>query len=283
MLLQHCPQPAAQSDYRLEKRDSIKRLSFRYCLRADYSSPVRRHSFAFSFLPRDTARQRVTALDIAIPGCPGFRETAGAFGCRRVYGAIEKPHSDFVISLSGSVTTGLDIFEEAAGDALDAAPFRAQTGLTQPGEQLRRFHRSLSLTGSDYDKAIAIQKALHETLVYLPGATAAHESAEAAFAKGRGVCQDYAHCMAALLRMEGIPARYVTGMMLGEGASHAWVEALCGSWWYGFDPTNDLLADDSYIRVRCGRDSADCSIIRGTFYGPACQMQQETVEVSQDD
>ena len=85
--------------------------------------------------------------------------------------------------------------------------------------------------------------------------------------------------MLSLLRMEGIPARYVTGMLVGEGASHAWVEALCGGYWYGFDPTNDLLVDDSYIRVSCGRDSADCAIIRGTFLGLAAQVQRETVSV----
>lgn len=105
------------------------------------------------------------------------------------------------------------------------------------------------------------------------------ESAETAFARREGVCQDYSHVMLSLLRMEGIPARYVTGMMVGEGASHAWVEAQCCGYWYGFDPTNDLLVDDSYIRAACGRDSADCDIIRGTFYGSACQMQQERVLV----
>ena len=90
--------------------------------------------------------------------------------------------------------------------------------------------------------------------------------------------------MLCLLRMEGISARYVTGMMLGEGASHAWGEALCNGYWYGFDPTNNLLVDDAYIRVGCGRDSADCSIIRGTFYGLASQVQREcvTVEVSEN-
>lgn len=108
---------------------------------------------------------------------------------------------------------------------------------------------------------------------------APHETAEAAFSRGAGVCQDYAHVMLSLLRLEGIPARYVTGMLLGEGSSHAWVEANCGGYWYGFDPTNDLLVDDSYIRVRCGRDSADCAIIRGTFFGLSSQTQREQVRV----
>ena len=43
---------------------------------------------------------------------------------------------------------------------------------------------------------------------------------------GQGVCQDYAHIMLSVLRPLGIPARYVSGHLLGEGAPHAWVEVL---------------------------------------------------------
>ena len=42
----------------------------------------------------------------------------------------------------------------------------------------------------------------------------------------RGVCQDYAHCMVALCRLCGLPARYVSGHLLGDGGTHAWVEVL---------------------------------------------------------
>ena len=218
-------------------------------------------------------------MDVSVPGCDNVRQSLGQFGSRRIYGCIDSPHTDFTIAVSGKVKTGLEIFEEFCEDPLESAVFRVQSGLTRPGPAIRAFHDSLDLCGSAYDRAMAIRKAVHEAFSYQPGATSAHESGEAAFARQQGVCQDYAHVMLSLLRMEGIPARYVTGMLVGEGASHAWVEALCGNWWYGFDPTNDLLVDDSYIRVSCGRDSADCAIIRGTFYGLAAQVQRERVTV----
>lgn len=218
-------------------------------------------------------------MDVSVPGCDNVRQSLGQFGSRRIYGCIESPHTKFSIAVSGKVKTGLEIFEEFCEDPLESAVFRVQSGLTQPGPAIRAFHDSLDLCGSAYDRAMAIRKAVHEAFSYQPGATSAHESGEDAFARKQGVCQDYAHVMLSLLRMEGIPARYVTGMLVGEGASHAWVEALCGNWWYGFDPTNDLLVDDSYIRVSCGRDSADCAIIRGTFLGWAVQMQREQVIV----
>lgn len=219
------------------------------------------------------------SLRFSIPGCENLRETVGQFGSRRIYGCLDEPHTDFTIEVSGQVKTGLEIFEEYCEDPLKSAVFRVQSGLTQPGPAIRAFYDGLDLQGSAYDRALTIRKAVHEAFQYTPGTTAAHESGENAFARRQGVCQDYAHVMLSLLRMEGIPARYVTGMLMGEGASHAWVEAQCENWWYGFDPTNDLLVDDSYIRIGCGRDSADCAIIRGTFYGLAAQVQREQVRV----
>ena len=67
--------------------------------------------------------------------------------------------------------------------------------------------------------------------------------------------------------------------MLGEGAAHAWVEALCNGYWYGFDPTNNKLVNDEYLRFSVGRDSTDCPVIRGSFYGTARQKQSESVVV----
>ena len=218
-------------------------------------------------------------MNNSVPGCENLRETVGQFGSRRIYGSIDRPHTDFTIAVSGQVRTGLEIYEEYYDDPFKSGVFRVQSSLTQPGPSIRAFYDSLSLSGSAYDRALTIRKAVHEAFRYLPGTTAAHEGGETAFTRRQGVCQDYAHVMLSLLRMEGIPARYVTGMLLGEGASHAWVEAQCGSWWYGFDPTNDLLVDDSYIRVSCGRDSADCAIIRGTFLGLTAQVQREQVTV----
>lgn len=218
-------------------------------------------------------------MNTFVPGCENVRQSLGQFGSRRIYGCIEQPHTDFTIRVSGQVKTGTAIFEEYSEDPLESAVFRVQSGLTQPGPSIRAFHDSLPLSGNAYDRALTIRRAVHEAFRYLPGITTAHESGEAAFSRREGVCQDYAHVMLSLLRMEGIPARYVTGMLLGEGASHAWVEAQCRGYWYGFDPTNDLLVDDSYIRVSCGRDSADCAIIRGTFLGLAAQVQREQVTV----
>ena len=98
---------------------------------------------------------------------------------------------------------------------------------------------------------------------------------------GAGVCQDYSHVLLSLLRMAGMPARYVVGLMQGEGESHAWVEANCRGYWYGIDPTNHLLINESYIKLAHGRDYGDCMISRGISRNPrAIQTMDVSVSVN---
>ena len=117
---------------------------------------------------------------------------------------------------------------------------------------------------------------LHRVFEYAPGETRADSPIDRILETGRGVCQDYAHVMAAILRGWGIPCRYVSGY-LGpptEGTanceSHAWVECwFPGFGWVGFDPTNDTQGDERHIRVAVGRDYADVPPTRGVFRGAA--------------
>src|ERR687885_117713 len=54
----------------------------------------------------------------------------------------------------------------------------------------------------------------------------------------------------------------------GGGASHAWVEAYTPTHgWRGFDPTNNLVADEHYVKVGVGRDYNDVPPTRGTYRG----------------
>ncbi len=117
---------------------------------------------------------------------------------------------------------------------------------------------------------------LHRLLEYAPGETRYDSPIDRILETGRGVCQDYAHVMAAIMRGWGIPCRYVSGYLgppAGEVAkceSHAWVEC----WfpdigWIGFDPTNDTEGDERHIRVGVGRDYADVPPSRGIFRGAA--------------
>jgi transglutaminase-like putative cysteine protease len=101
--------------------------------------------------------------------------------------------------------------------------------------------------------------------------------------------------MLSVLRLLDVPARYVSGHLLGEGAPHAWVEALVeGASEPGlpeviaYDPTHHRRAGLNYITVAVGRDYADVAPTSGTFVGPASgrlssSKQAEIVSIEYDD
>src|SRR5262249_46561964 len=105
---------------------------------------------------------------------------------------------------------------------------------------------------------------------------------------GQGVCQDYAHVALALLRMLGVPARYVSGYLFrprsAELETHAWVEAfLPSSGWLGLDPTHGELASDSHVAVPVGRSYGDGPPNRGVYRGDAEERIDVTVRIQRVD
>ena len=147
--------------------------------------------------------------------------------------------------------------------------------LTTPDAALERAAAALGPAASDADLAEHINQFVHETMRYEPGATDVHTSAREAFAKRAGVCQDYAHVMLALCRLTGLPARYVSGHLLGEGGTHAWVEVLLPDpsfpgrlYARPFDPTHGREPGLNYVTVATGRDYGDVAPTAGTFRAP---------------
>jgi transglutaminase-like putative cysteine protease len=122
-----------------------------------------------------------------------------------------------------------------------------------------------------------LNQRLYDFFEYVPRSTRVDSPVDEAILSGKGVCQDFAHTMIALLRHVRIPARYVSGYLYrGRGdhdrstpdATHAWVEALLPHLgWVGFDPTNNLIAHHRHVRTAVGRDYADVPPTHGIFRG----------------
>ncbi len=125
---------------------------------------------------------------------------------------------------------------------------------------------------------------------YVPKATQVDSPIDTAIEARKGVCQDFAHVMTALVRHVKIPCRYVSGYLYHsrerpdrstDGASHAWVEVLLpGFGWVGFDPTNNLQAGERHIRTAIGRDYADVPPTKGIFKGDAASELTVSVRVA---
>ncbi|MCM1410178.1 MAG: transglutaminase family protein [Lachnospiraceae bacterium] len=258
-------------------------LHFEYRMEIAYEEYVGRCYFTIKCIPREDARQHLLGIELSILPETEYSTGEDSFGNRQIYGCETKAHDRFVFQTAGDVEIRQTEYEEPE-DGMTGL-YRIPHGRCIPGPGLSEYYRSYDFSGgkSSYEICMAWMHKLHQDLSYVPGATQFHTTAEEAWGMGRGVCQDFAHIYVTLLRMAGIPARYVCGMVVGEGASHAWAEALCGDRWAAFDPTNDCLVSDRHIKLGHGRDAADCAINRGLMWNGGRQSQKIAVKVEEKD
>lgn len=166
---------------------------------------------------------------------------------------------------------------------------------TEPTERLAVFAREIDSRRRDDPLTVLRQlnTAIYEAFDYMPQSTDVDSPMDEALEKRRGVCQDLAHIMIALVRGLGIPCRYVSGYLYYRhdnpdrstpDQSHAWVEALLPPLgWVGFDPTNNILAGERHIRVAIGRDYTDVPPTKGVFKGAAESELEVEVHVTEVD
>lgn len=261
----------------------MKRLHFDYSMRLSYSEQVQKCHFTIKCIPQSTDRQKVETFNVEIEPKESMEEGTDSFGNQILFGNVHREHDTFSFHISGTVMTGLSESESLGNENILGA-YRYPYGLTVPGEGLNAYFEKLQpLKGSsDYEKAVFLMNCLYRDFSYEKYVTGIHTTAEEAWQLGKGVCQDYAHILIALCRMAGIPARYVTGMLIGEGYSHAWVEILSEGRWYALDPTNDCIVDDAHIKIGIGRDASDCMINRGVMTGGGMQTQEIRVLVEEE-
>jgi len=150
--------------------------------------------------------------------------------------------------------------------------------LTRPNEAISQVAAELrSLHPNQHELAEEIVHFVHEHMTYTKNVTDVFTTAAVAFAQGRGVCQDYAHVAISLARAAGLSARYVSGHLLGEGATHAWVEFLVADRQRGpivlsYDPTYCKPTNYRYIVVAIGRDYDDVPPTSGVFTGKSASV-----------
>lgn len=260
----------------------MKRLKFRYGLRIEFDSPIVNHSFTVRCAPETDERQIILQENIHILPNEFISQNRDSFGNIYYYGRTESEHNLFEVITDGIAQTGVSD-GTAAQETYKLGMFIKQTNYTKPDEALREFFRSIELPkeADNFEKSLEIMEAVRKNFSYAKGVTGISTTAAQAWAMRKGVCQDYTHIMLSLCRMAGIPSRYVAGMLIGEGYSHAWVEIADNCKWYGLDPTNGVRVLDDHIKISHGRDYEDCLINHGVFTGNARQSQTVSVVVQE--
>jgi transglutaminase-like putative cysteine protease len=256
---------------------NVRRTRFQFYQRFHYAYPGPIHNLRqrLIVIPAEWyAAQHVREHYLAITPSPRVkRQTIDAFGNRIL--DIEVSQADEAVTFEI-----LLIIENEAQPAqlplaeIDTLPHWSQsTRLTQPDERIEAVARQLQVAATTpYALAHSIHAWVYQMMRYQSGVTTVETTAAEALTLGQGLCQDYAHVMLAICRAAGLPARYVSGHLLGEGGSHAWVEVFlptsAGFERVAFDPTNNRQPHMGYVTVAVGRDYHDVSPTSGSFTAP---------------
>ena len=256
----------------------MSKLHFDYRMELSYSQPVTECHYTLKCIPQNTDMQSICELSIEIMPSTDYQTDTDPFGNLMIYDNLYLPHSSFEVHISGVAETWLSVHQR---DCAAMPVYRYPHGLNRASAALQTYFHSLQPVpnASAYETAMHLMHCLYRDFAYRPNTTTMETSAESAWTNGCGVCQDYAHILIALCHLAGIPARYVTGMVIGEGQSHARTEILDNGYWYALDPTHDCIAAETYIKIGHGRDAKDCMLNKGIIKGGGSQQQTVTVLV----
>lgn len=265
----------------------------RHLTRFHYSAPVTESLMEVRMLPRTEGHQSNLSFELSVTPRTQIQSFRDYLGNSIHHFSIPGAHKQLQIvaeslmevkeppplphSLAPSAWDDLD---QAAGGE-DFWEMLTPSSFTRPSALLQELMQEMDAVRRDDPLALTLElnTRLFKAFEYEPHVTHVDSPIDDALSHRKGVCQDFAHIMIAILRSLRIPARYVSGYLhhrkqdhdrSSDGATHAWVEAWLPSLgWIGFDPTNNLVAGGRHIRVAIGRDYADVPPTRGVFKGQA--------------
>jgi transglutaminase-like putative cysteine protease len=260
---------------------SASRVSYlvRQTIRYEYSEPIRELNHRLVVIPPERFGDQVRLRhDLAVTG-EGVRyaDRTDRFGnivfdvfAPRVSSAIEFV-AEVAVERHAAKPNRLPDGWLADGYLLEPTPLTAADGRILRSAEVLAGSSEWGLPLAD-----SINDWVYQSLTYQYGVTGVRTTAAQALELGSGVCQDYAHLMLAVCRACGLPSRYVSGHLLGQGGTHAWVEVILPTrdgtgdaiaW--TFDPTHASRGGLGHVTIAVGGDYSDVAPTSGTYVSPA--------------
>jgi transglutaminase-like putative cysteine protease len=262
----------ASVDWRSARRASyVVRQTFRY----EYPEPIRDLSHRLVVIPPERfgdQRRLSHTVSVALEGA-------------RVENRSDRFGNVVVDVFAPRVADSIDFVAGVSVERRTAEPHRLPDGwladgyllegspLTQPDARILRAADDLA-AAAEWGLPLAdrINDWVYQSMTYRHGVTGVRTTAAEALALGAGVCQDYAHLMLAVCRACGLPSRYVSGHLVGQGGTHAWVEVVLptrdgtgDAIAHAFDPTHASRGGLGYVTVAVGADYSDVAPTSGTY------------------
>jgi transglutaminase-like putative cysteine protease len=276
----------------------------------DYAEPVSICHNEARLVPRATARQNPGSTRLAIePSASALSEDRDYFGNVVHFFTLEGAHLHFSVTALSEVEVtpyeqpvlGLSpawesvrdsLRQDTSPDGLRALEYTLESPYVRFSDGLFEYAASSFFARRPLLEAVfELTRRLFADFKYEPGSTTVATPLGEVLATRRGVCQDFAHLELGMLRMLGLPARYVSGYvhntpnggprLQGADATHAWLSVYCPGFGYvDFDPTNGSIPTNEHITLAWGRDFSDTSPLRGVILGGGQHRVRVGVDVS---
>lgn len=200
----------------------------------------------------------VEQLDVTLDGEPvGVREIANDHGGRlHILDDVAPGH----LEIDYAATVESPAAAQTASE-LDTYRYVLPSRYCQ-SDELGPLARAEFAGMSRDDMLRAISSWVGQNLAYVPGSSRPIDGAVATLLARQGVCRDYAHLAAALLRANGVPARLVSVYAPGLDPMdfHAVTEVCMDRTWHVVD-TTCLAPRSSMVRIATGADATDTAFM----------------------
>ena len=269
-------------------------IEIEHRLSLTYDAFIRESFLELRMQPKTTPHQALSSFVLAVGPPTKVSRYRDWNGNVVHHFTIVNFHDRIQVSARSLVGTGPKA--AALGAGADRAPFPELPyplldfmdlgGPIRDGAALRTLSEGVAIApGATLGEQVAaLGHHIREHFVYRKNITRYDSTTDDFLRLGAGVCQDFTHLMLGLLRLRGIPCRYVSGYLHvppgdGEPAqSHAWVEFYSPTaGWIPFDPTHDREIDERYVIVAHGRHYDDVPPNKGIYRGNAVETLETQV------
>jgi transglutaminase-like putative cysteine protease len=282
------------------------RYRIRHVTRFTYEQPAYESHNEVRLHPRDSPRQRTLGFRLEATPSAALIDYRDAFGNIVHALSIHEPHTELMVCADSLVerATPRELSNQGSFELFlrrdnlrsqEEFDFLSPSRYIPFSDQLKKFfwmvRPQMNEPVPDYSQRVVAW--ICDQFAYEPGTTDAHSDVNRVLSAGAGVCQDFAHLTIGLLRLAGVPARYVSGYLaprvdkgrpLGDQASHAWLAVLLPEGWFGFDPTHGTRVTDHHVRLAVGRDYADVPPLRGVYRSAGShQTMRVSLDISEAD
>lgn len=277
------------------------RFQITYSSEYAYSEPVRDNLNVLRVKPATTAHQTVDDFSLLVNPEARLHQYRDYFGSEVIEFGVTEPHERLAVEAKMRVTTAeQEVEPDGAWEQTEDEDYRVAAGefllIDEPLPADRDFRplRDAVRSSSPLETLVAVADEIPNRFEYRSGATFVGSTIADLLEGGAGVCQDFVHLGAVVLRSLGIGARYVSGYLFAappgggpdsvEVQTHAWLEGLVPDTdgerrWIGVDPTNRGRAGATHVKIGHGRDYQDVPPIRGVYRGPATASLTATVQM----